>query len=193
MSQRIYTVYVRPLRESTRRLIALALTVIFLVSAIPPTFVAAQSEIEIQKEERREEGLESPPPAIEEDTERSEERERRKVRIKREIGNPMAEIFKDTFFGALTGLLIGGILVASDSDRDDVGPKLSTSAAIGAGVGLLYGAYVVASLESQTAALEWDGERFALNAPRIGVRTLSAGEGEDQRIALGTTLLKIRF
>lgn len=109
------------------------------------------------------------------------------------LENPMAEIFKDTFFGALTGLLIGGILVASDSDHDDVGPKLSTSSAIGAGVGLLYGAYVVASLESQTAALEWDGERFALRTPRVGIHLLSARQGERQEIALETSLLKIRF
>lgn len=192
MAQPIHTIYVSPRWESMRRLLALALTAIFLVSAIPPTFVAAQSEIEIQKEERREEGSESPPPEVE-DTERSQERERREVRIKREIGNPMAEIFKDTFFGALTGLLIGGILVASDSDHDDVGRKLSTSAAIGAGVGLLYGAYVVASLESQTAALEWDGERFALNAPRVGARLRSAGRGENPHLALETSLLKVRF
>ncbi len=192
MAQPIHTICVSPRWESMRRLLALALTAIFLVSAIPPTFVAAQSEIEIQKEERREEGSESPPPEAE-DTERSQERERREVRIKREIGNPMAEIFKDTFFGALTGLLIGGILVASDSDHDDVGRKLSTSAAIGAGVGLLYGAYVVASLESQTAALEWDGERFALNAPRVGARLLSAGQGGNPHLALETSLLKVRF
>lgn len=176
--------------ETIRRLIALALTMLFFVSSIPPTFVAAQSEIEIQKEERREEGSESPPPEFE-DTERSQERERRQVRIKREIGNLMAEVFKDTFFGALTGLLIGGILVGIDND--DATRKLSTSAAVGVGVGLLYGAYVLTSLERQTAALEWNGEQFALNAPRVGVRLLPAGRGENQRLALETTLLKIHF
>ena len=176
-------------KESTRRFIALSLTVLFLVSSIP-SILLAESEIEIRKEENMERGTEVPPPAVEE-TDRSEETERREVRVERRIGNPMAELFKNTFFGALTGVLVGGILVAIDNE--DASRKLSTSAAVGAGVGLLYGAYVITSLEQQTAALEWENERFALNVPDVNVRVLSVEKPETQEIAVGTSLLKIRF
>jgi hypothetical protein len=181
--------------ESAQRFIAAALTAVFLVSSIPATLFA-QSEIEIQKEETTEQGAETSPPPTSpppiEETQSSEVREQRKVRVERKVGNPMAEIFKNTFYGALTGLLVGGILIAIDSeDSDERRKKLSTATAVGAGVGLLYGVFVVTSLERQVAAVEWDRERFAFNMPRVGV-TLTGRKG-NQAIAVETALLRVRF
>lgn len=192
MTQRNSIDRISPPRESTRRFIALGLMTLFLVSSLPATLFA-QSEIEINKEETREQGTgtETPPPVIEE-SETTEMKEQRKVRIERRIGNPMAEIFKNTFYGALTGLLVGGILIAIDSeDADERRSKLSTATAVGAGVGLLYGVFVVTSLERQVAALEWDGEQFALNMPRVGV-TLTGQKG-NQALGAEMALLKVRF
>jgi hypothetical protein len=195
MTQRDRIIRLTPPLESTRRFIALGLMALFLVSSIPATLFA-QAEIEINKEETREQGSEtlpSPPssPATE-GTESGAVREQRKVHVERRIGNPMAEIFKNTLYGALTGLLVGGILIAIDSeDSDERRSKLSTSTAVGAGVGLLYGVFVVTSMERQVAAIEWDGERLALNMPRVGVAL--TGQKGNQSIGAETAFLRVRF
>lgn len=194
MTQPDRIIRLTPPRESTRRFIALGLMALFLVSSIPATLFA-QAEIEINKEETREQGSETlPPPSSPPATEGTDSavREQRKVHVERRIGNPMAEIFKNTLYGALTGLLVGGILIAIDSeDSDERRSKLSTSTAVGAGVGLLYGVFVVTSMERQVAAIEWDGERLALNMPRVGVAL--TGRKGNQSIEAETTLLRVRF
>lgn len=189
MTQHQRTIRIIPAWESTRQFTALVLTTILLVSSIP-SVLFAQAEIEINKEETRGQGSETPPPTIQEPG--SEVKEQRQVRVQRRIGNPMGEIFKDTLYGALTGLLVGGILVAIDSkDSDATRRKLSTSTAVGAGVGLLYGVFVVTSMERQVAAIEWDRERFVFNVPQIGV-TFNGPKGH-QNIGVETALLRAHF
>ncbi len=51
-------------------------------------------------------------------------------RAERHGDAPMVRLFRDTWWGMLTGLLVGGIMVALNSDNSR--EKLSTSAAVGA-------------------------------------------------------------
>ena len=69
--------------------------------------------------------------------------------------NPMVEVFKSTIYGALTGAVVGGVIVLaaqgdSDTDRDIMRWSIVSGTVVGLGVGF----YFVAKRPQPAAMLE---------------------------------------
>ena len=85
--------------------------------------------------------------------------------------NPMVEVFKSTMYGALTGAVVGGVIVLaaqgdSDTDRDIMRWSIVAGTAIGLGAGF----YFVAKRPQPSALLELKDGALSLHpaAPQIG-------------------------
>lgn len=95
--------------------------------------------------------------------------------------NPMQEVARSVFYGAVTGLMVGGVLAIADEGGDD-GAKIRWCLVGGTMVGLAVGlAHVTSRPSAGLIEIDGDGARFGAIAPRAVGGTL------------GLTLLSARF
>jgi len=79
-------------------------------------------------------------------------------------------IFRDTFYGALTGAIVGGALLVFTDEPQDHLNFVAYGAASGAIVGALFGAY-----ESTTAVAEFRDGNLYLALPTVRTRRVGGG------------------
>ena len=78
--------------------------------------------------------------------------------------NPMVEIFKSTMYGALTGVVVGGVIVlAAQSDADTNHNIMRWSIVGGTVLGLGAGIYFTAKRPQPTGLLEFEEGTVTLN------------------------------
>jgi len=77
--------------------------------------------------------------------------------------NPVAEIAKSTFYGALAGVVIGGAIEAADNGSDD-GEAFRWCFVGGTFIGLAAGIYFTARRPSPTPVFEFGGGRLHVGA-----------------------------
>ena len=85
--------------------------------------------------------------------------------------NPMVEVFKATMYGALTGAVVGGVIVlAAQGDSDTNGDIMRWSIVGGTVVGLGVGFYFVAKRPQPSGLIELKNGALGLHAspPQIG-------------------------
>jgi|SRR5580765_4209619 hypothetical protein len=89
------------------------------------------------------------------------------VNIERQSAeNPMVEIFRSTLYGALTGAVVGGvIMLAAQEDADTNRNILRWSIVSGTVVGLGAGIYFTAKRPQPTGLLEFDDGAVTLHFP----------------------------
>lgn len=82
--------------------------------------------------------------------------------------NPMITVAKATFWGGLTGLILGGaIALVADDHEDDI---IKWSFVAGVFGGFAFGIYHVATRPSgESSLLETDGDGLALNFPSVNI------------------------
>ena len=79
--------------------------------------------------------------------------------------NPMVEVFRSTIYGALTGAVVGGVIVlAAKSDADTNGDIMRWSIVGGTLLGLGAGIYFTAKRPQPTGLLEFDDGGVSLHA-----------------------------
>jgi hypothetical protein len=104
--------------------------------------------------------------------------------------NPVLTIAKATFWGGVTGLLIGGALalIADDNQED----YIKWGLVVGVFGGCAYGVYHVMSRPSaESSLLETDGETLALNLPSVGIYWV--GDEENRHVNARMTVFSYNF
>src|SRR5262249_43879202 len=80
--------------------------------------------------------------------------------------NPMVEIFRATIYGALTGAVVGGVIVlAAQSDADTNGDIMRWSIVGGTVLGLAAGVYFTAKRPQPSGLIELRSGTLGLHAP----------------------------
>jgi len=90
-------------------------------------------------------------------------------------------ILQDTFYGALTGAIIGTALLAFQDDPGDHLEYISYGAASGAIIGALYGVY------EATALVEIENNKIKIAMPNV----ITKKEGDF--LSATTNILKVRY
>jgi hypothetical protein len=88
------------------------------------------------------------------------------VNIERQSAeNPMVEIFKSTIYGALTGAVVGGVIVLAANENADTNRNIMRwSLVAGTVVGLGVGMYFTAKRPQPSSLLEFRNDGLALHA-----------------------------
>jgi hypothetical protein len=99
------------------------------------------------------------------------------------VENPMITVAKATFWGALTGLLLGGaIALIAEDNEDDI---IKWSLVAGTFGGFAFGIYHVATRPSgESSLLELDGDGLALSLPTVDI----GWTGDEDRRHLNTKM-----
>lgn len=89
------------------------------------------------------------------------------VNIERQSAeNPMVEIFRSTLYGALTGAVVGGVIVlAAQSDSETNGDIMRWSIVGGTVLGLGAGIYFTAKRPQPSGMLEFEDGALAIHPP----------------------------
>ena len=104
---------------------------------------------------------------------------------RRSAENPMIEIFKSTIYGALTGVVVGGVIVlAAKGDSDTNQDIMRWSVVAGTVVGLGAGIYFTAKRPQPSALLE-------LKDGSLGLHPAALQLGPDG--GMSVRLLGVRF
>jgi hypothetical protein len=83
---------------------------------------------------------------------------------RRSAENPMVEIFRATVYGALTGAVVGGVIVlAAQEDADTNGDIMRWSIVGGTALGLAAGMYFTARRPQPSGLLQFDDGALTLH------------------------------
>ena len=99
--------------------------------------------------------------------------------------NPVVEVFKSTMYGALTGAVVGGVIVlAAQGDSDTDGDIMRWSIVAGTAIGLGAGVWFVAKRPQPSALLELKDGSLSLHPAALQI-----GPGG----AMNIRLVAVRF